>query len=93
LSTGDLKAQLHRDTLSPKRPHFLIVLLPMFQTFKLMSLWGHTSIGSNPTVGGTIPRKMDMGCIRKLAAHETIRKPESKLVNSIPPWFLLDCMP
>jgi hypothetical protein len=33
------------------------------------------------TVGGTIPRQVGLGCIRKLA--------ESKQVSLVPPWFLL----
>jgi hypothetical protein len=39
LSVRDLKGHPHSDSLPPKRPHLLIVPLPMDQAYKHVNLW------------------------------------------------------
>lgn len=41
---------------------------------------------TEPTLGGTIPWAVVLGCVRRLAERE----PESAPANSVPPWPLLE---
>jgi hypothetical protein len=39
-----------------------------------------------PACCGTVPRQVDLGCVRKLAEHEL----ESNLMSTVPLWFLAE---